>query len=147
MKLYVASSWRNVFFDLVLHDLGEAGIEYYNFRDDNASFNWTELSLDWKSWDAQGMLSALADNRSELAFKNDFDALKECDACLLVNPCGKSAHLEAGYFVGAGKPLVILVDSGDPDLMYKMADLVTPNLHDAIGFFGGKPTKEFSLGI
>jgi hypothetical protein len=37
-------------------------------------------------------------------------------------PCGRSAHLEAGYFVGAGKPLYIVIyDPCEPELMYKMA--------------------------
>jgi hypothetical protein len=40
-----------------------------------------------------------------------FGLLKWADACVLVMPCGRSAHLEAGYFVGAQKPLFILLST------------------------------------
>jgi nucleoside 2-deoxyribosyltransferase len=49
------------------------------------------------------------------------DALEDCDACVLVMPCGRSAHLEAGFAIGAGKPTAILISEGEPELMYKMA--------------------------
>jgi hypothetical protein len=49
-------------------------------------------------------------------------------------PCGRSAHLEAGWFAGRGKPVIILLhDGGDdwldpglvqPELMYKMATAI-----------------------
>jgi len=51
--------------------------------------------------------------------------------CVLVLPCGRSAHLEAGYFVGASKPLYILIeDEIEPELMYKMADFIFGDLDE-----------------
>ena len=47
------------------------------------------------------------------------------DTGVLVMPCGRSAHLEAGYFVGAGKRLIILINDSEPELMYKMGMLAT----------------------
>ena len=44
------------------------------------------------------------------------------DAFVLLMPCGRSAHLEAGWAIGAGKPTAILLSAGEPELMYKMAD-------------------------
>ena len=39
-------------------------------------------------------------------------------------PCGRSAHLEAGWAIGQDKPTCILLcDKQDPELMYKMASL------------------------
>jgi nucleoside 2-deoxyribosyltransferase len=50
------------------------------------------------------------------------DALNAADVTVLVLPCGRSAHLEAGYTAGQGKPVVILLDQTfEPELMYKMA--------------------------
>lgn len=46
--------------------------------------------------------------------------MKWADVCVLVMPCGRSAHLEAGWFVGAGKPTLILLENGEPELMYRM---------------------------
>lgn len=47
------------------------------------------------------------------------------DTCVMLLPCGRSAHIEAGYFVGANKLLIILMTGeNEPELMYKM----TPHL-------------------
>ena len=48
--------------------------------------------------------------------------MKWADACVMVMPCGRSAHLDAGWFVGIGKPLIILLSDGEPELTYKMAN-------------------------
>jgi hypothetical protein len=46
-----------------------------------------------------------------------------------VLPCGRSAHLEAGFAIGKGKPTLVWVPEFDtPDLMVKMADHVTSDL-------------------
>jgi hypothetical protein len=44
----------------------------------------------------------------------------------LHSPCGRSAHLEAGWAIGQGKPTAILLheDKFEPELMYRMADLI-----------------------
>jgi hypothetical protein len=36
-------------------------------------------------------------------FRNDIEAMEACDTCVLVLPCGRSAHTEAGWFAGRGK--------------------------------------------
>ena len=41
--------------------------------------------------------------------------------CVLLLPCGKSAHSEAGWMQGTGKPTyVLLTDKQEPELMYKL---------------------------
>ena len=57
-------------------------------------------------------------------------ALSASSACVLVMPCGRSAHLELGHANGAGKPTAILLSDGEPELMYGMADLVTDSLDE-----------------
>jgi nucleoside 2-deoxyribosyltransferase len=43
------------------------------------------------------------------------------DCCVLVLPCGRSAHIEAGYMAGRGKPVwVLAVEPCEPELMYKL---------------------------
>ena len=62
--------------------------------------------------------------------------MKWADACVLVLPCGRSAHLEAGWFVGAGKPLHILqLDREEPELMYRFGVIHTGmnSLLEAVG--------------
>jgi hypothetical protein len=54
------------------------------------------------------------------------------DTCVLLLPCGRSAHLEAGYFVGAGKELNIVLSNEkfEPELMYKMTNNIYVSLND-----------------
>jgi hypothetical protein len=49
------------------------------------------------------------------------DAMEWADVCVLLLSCGKSAHSEAGWMQGAGKPTyVLLTDRQEPELMYKL---------------------------
>lgn len=140
MKIYVASSWKNQKFDSVLLALKEwAHLDCYNFREANSAFHWSWIDPKWRHWHPEDFIEALQHQKAQKAFENDFNAMKECDALLLVMPCGNSAHLEAGWFTGQGKPVVILLDNGDPDLMYLLADYVTSDLKDAIDFLDGVP--------
>jgi nucleoside 2-deoxyribosyltransferase len=55
----------------------------------------------------------------------EFDRLHldRCDIAIVVMPSGKSAGIELGYCLGAGKPVYVLLD-GEPeryDLMYGLA--------------------------
>jgi nucleoside 2-deoxyribosyltransferase len=55
-------------------------------------------------------------------FASDWCAMEWADTGVLVLPSGRSAHLEAGYFVGAGKPLyIVMLEAQQPELMYRMA--------------------------
>lgn len=130
MKIYVASSWRNQFQPEVVRQLRNAEFEVYDFRHptydpdhtliDNTGFHWSEIDPDWKQWTPQEFRKALDHPVAKEGFDFDFNAMRWADACVLVMPCGRSAHLEAGWFVGAGKPCFILLEDGEPELMYAM---------------------------
>lgn len=51
-------------------------------------------------------------------------ALDWADACVLVLPCGRSAHLEAGYCAGQGKVTIFYLhpDKFEPELMYLLGN-------------------------
>ena len=58
-------------------------------------------------------------------FNRDFDAMKAADICILCLPCGRSAHLEAGWMKGAGKKVLAYIPEGEriePELMYGILD-------------------------
>ena len=70
---------------------------------------------------------------AEKQFDNDFKALEWADTCVLVLPCGRSAHTEAGWMAGAGKRVVVYIpEMQEPELMYKLFDQVVGNLDDLI---------------
>lgn len=131
MKVYVASSWRNEYQPEVVRALRDVGHEVYDFRDEG--FPWSDIDLNWESWTTVEYLAALDHPIAEAGFARDFDAMKWADACVMVMPCGRSAHLEAGYFVGTHKPLIILLKgTAEAELMYSMAYAVCGTIPLAI---------------
>lgn len=134
MKIYIASSWRNDFQPLVCAELREDGHEVYDFRHPvpgNDGFQWRAIDPDgdWQRWSIPEYLRALNHPIADLGFSLDMTALRAADLCVMVMPCGMSASLETGYAIGAGKPTAVYVPGiREPDLMVKMADLVTADL-------------------
>lgn len=135
MKLYVASSWRNAQQPSVVAALRAAGHEVYDFRNpgpDKKGFAWSEIDPNWEAWTPERFRIALTHWRATEGFANDWNAMEWADAGVLVLPCVRSAHIEAGYFVGAKKPLIILLAPGEPELMYKMATALCVNIDEVI---------------
>lgn len=118
MKLYVASSWRNERQPEVVAQLREAGHEVYDFRTTGRVFLGAREGGPTEAAEIRAKLSEAA---ARDTFLRHWEAMVKAEACVLLGPCGRSAHLEAGYFVGAHKPLFILLSDGEPELMYKMA--------------------------
>lgn len=81
---------------------------------------------------------ALSHPVAQKGFRSDFDAMRWADTCVLVLPCGRSAHLEAGYFVGAQKRLVVLLSDGEPELMYSMASKICITMEEMIAAVAAK---------
>lgn len=130
-RIYVASSWRNPFQPEVVSALREAGHEVYDFRHPSvqgppgapeAGFAWSDLGPDWQGWSPARFREALQHPIARRGFAADHAAMDWADTCVLVLPCGRSAHLEAGEFLGRGRPLWILSDVQlEPELMYSPA--------------------------
>ena len=138
-NIYVASSWRNPYFPEVVQRLREAGHQVYDFRNPphgGAGFHWTDVDENAPNWTfgeyAQGLTHPLAEKQ----FKADLDALEWADACVLVLPCGRSAHTEAGWMSGRGKKVVVYIPKmEEPELMYKLFDRVVGTLEELVGCF------------
>lgn len=139
-KFYVASSWRNTQQPNVVRILRDLGHEVYDFKNpsegDNG-FHWSDV-IEHYDRTSENQLAymeeyilALDTPIAKDGFNKDFGAMHWADACILVLPCGRSAHLEAGWMIGQDKPTAILLDPDaegkvTPELMYKMADMVCP---------------------
>ena len=55
------------------------------------------------------------------------------DICVLVLPCGRSAHTEAGWFAGKGKKVIAYIPTKqEPELMYKLFDGIAVSLNDLV---------------
>lgn len=148
--VYVASSWRNPLQPGICAALRSAGIEHYDFRNPpgGTGFSWREVKSDVPSregiaakgsdWeDVHEYLRMVDHPRAIDGFEADFAAMDRADTFVLVLPCGKSAHLELGWAVGAGKRTAILLeDPVEPELMYKMVDHLAPNLFELLAWLG-----------
>lgn len=66
-------------------------------------------------------------------FDNDIEAMEACDTCVLVLPCGRSAHTEAGWFAGRGKKVLVYIpEKQEPELMYKLFSGVCCSMEELI---------------
>lgn len=127
-KIYVASSWRNAQQPHVVAALRGAGHEVYDFRnplDGDGGFHWSQVDREWRDWGLPQYVHHLETNPiAAKGFKLDKDALNWADTCVLLLPCGRSAHLEAGYACGQGKDVVVMLSDEEPlqfELMYLLA--------------------------
>lgn len=124
MNVYVATSWRNPRQQEIVKLLRAQGYDVYDFRDpSNFSFHWRQIDRRWRDWTPEQCRAALDHGLACKSFSSDKAAMEKADVCVLVQPCGRSAHLEAGWF-GAqpDKRLIILLADGDPESMFKLAD-------------------------
>ena len=125
-RIYVASSWRNTMQQEVVEALRFDGHEVYDFKhpfNGVPGFQWEAIGLDPKTCTADEYIKAITTHpTAALGYMSDMRAMEWADTCLLLLPCGRSAHLEAGWFAGRGKRLIILTRDGEePELMALMA--------------------------
>lgn len=148
--VYVASSWRNPMQTAVCAALRSVGIDHYDFKHPapgEEGFHWSEVMPSYQRVgpgspeqlaDADEYIKALEHPIAVDGYNRDWQAMQKADCCVLVLPCGRSAHLELGWFVGQEDRTAILLDGPQvtPELMYRMVDYVAPTLLDLLGWLG-----------
>jgi len=123
-RIYLASSWRNEEQPTAVGELRSVGHEVHDFRHPPfgpGGFSWGELDEEWHSWDKDRYRTVLLSHpRVAQGFTQDLRAMMWADTCVLLLPCGRSAHLEAGWMTGAGKHTTMFLpgELEEPDLMY-----------------------------
>lgn len=136
-RVYVASSWRNEFQPAVVDALIKAGHAVYDFRNPHngvPGFKWSEIDPEWQSWRASDYRELLTTHPiASRGFVSDLRGMQWADTCVLVLPCGRSAHLEAGWFTGQGKRCIILTQDGEePELMALLANNICISLQEVL---------------
>ena len=135
IKVYVASSWRNEHQQEVVNQLRKDGLQVYDFKhpQGEAGFQWSNIDKNWQNWSMEEYRNALSHEYAQFGFNRDFDAMKEADVCVLCLPCGRSAHLEAGWMKGAGKRVIAYIPEGvkiEPELMYGLLDCIATSMSE-----------------
>lgn len=119
--------------------LRREGHEVYDFKNpaegDNG-FHWSDVDEDWQNWTPEKYVEKLNHPIAEDGFNKDFNAMKWADCCVLVLPSGRSAHTEAGWMKGQGKPTIVLIDKVEPELMYKIYDRICLDLTEVCNVVG-----------
>jgi hypothetical protein len=142
-RIYLASSWRNERQPVVVEALRHYGHQVYDFRNPSegyenptgvtAGFQWSEIDPNWQQWTSGQYIDALLSPIAQRGFESDYRAMQWADTGVLLMPSGRSAHLEAGYFNGARKPLHILLgDEQEPELMYLMATSISRSIAELV---------------
>lgn len=131
-KIYVASSWRNQYYKEVISSLREYGHDVYDFRNPpygGSGFHWTDVDKNALIWTFEEYAEGLHHPLAERQFEADLKAMEQADVCVLVLPCGRSAHTEAGWMAGAGKRVIVYIpEMQEPELMYKLFDAVVDSV-------------------
>lgn len=135
-KVYVASSWRNAFYPEVVERLRAAGHNVYDFRNPpsgDPGFKWSNVGEDWLEWTPQQYRDNLQHPLAVKQFHNDIEAMQSCDTCVLVLPCGRSAHTEAGWFAGKGARVIAYIPQREePELMYRLFDGIATDIDELL---------------
>ena len=136
-KIYVASSWRNTIQPHIVDLLRKEGHEVYDFKNppNKSGFGWEQIDKNWQSWTTEQYKEHLNHPLAKEGFDSDFDAMKNAEICVLVMPCGRSAHTEAGYMQGEGKKVFVFIPViSEPELMYKIFSGITDDTKELINF-------------
>lgn len=138
-NIYVASSWRNQYYPEVVKRLKDEGHDVFDFWNPphgGGGFHWTDVDENALNWTSNEYEKGLHHPLAERQFEADLVDLQSSSVCVLVLPCGRSAHTEAGWMAGMGKRVIVYIpEMQEPELMYKLFDEVVDNLDDLVKCF------------
>ena len=127
-KIFICSSWRNGAYEHVVDYFIGEGHEVWDWRNPPEPHKplktWKQVDPTWdcdqpvKTSDYRNMI---LHPDCEAGFKANVAGMNWCTNGILCLPCGRSAHAEAGWLRGHGKPVHVLRgDNEVPDLMHKL---------------------------
>lgn len=130
-RIYISSSWKNEAQPSLVDLLRQHGHQVYDFRhpsgrDDKNVWEEVTASLHMSASYHQEILlpedfdRLLREEKVHDRFNEHFNAMNDADTCILLLPCGRSSHVEAGYMAGNGKRVFVYDTSTHitPELMY-----------------------------
>jgi len=140
MKVYLASSWKNiVMVRKVAEDLRKKDIEVEDFTDPSNghhTFCWQDIEPSVRAH--LNTKTFVQDHRTVEAYFEDIGRIEWCDALLMIMPCAKSSHIEFGYAKALGKKCLIYYPGGlvqgEFETMYVGATLITDAWDEIVSY-------------
>lgn len=126
-KIYVASSWKNEYQQKLVALLREHGHKVYDFTRPQGDLKpsvWDTANINKDECSMVEYTKALDNPETFKRYKEHTFAMVEADTAILLLPCGRSAHAEAGFMAGLGKRVFVFNpnDKVKPELMYLLFD-------------------------
>lgn len=123
MKIYIAASWTLApMVRIFAQFLRAHGYEVYDFTSpEHFVFNITEESEPPRH--RANWLDVASMPEVQKACEVDKAGMDWADVGVLLLPSGRSSHMEAGYLIGQGKPLIVFgpLPLGEFEVQYNMA--------------------------
>ena len=119
----------------MLREHGHSVYDFKNPKDGDHGFSWRQVASPSRLKNPRVFRDeVLTHPVARSAFEQDMGALRDAEACVLVLPCGRSAHLELGWAAGAGRRTVVLLDDPmtEPELMYLMNTTLCADLDEVV---------------
>lgn len=125
IRIYVAGSFKNADrIRLIGEALRLCGYDVYVFCDEDEPTY--RLGQELRQQDLMTLTpQAILTNKTLMTIGSlNYMKLLQCDALVLVLPCGRSAHLEAGWMCGQQRPVYVIgpMVPGEFDAMYIMVN-------------------------
>jgi hypothetical protein len=129
MKFYIVSPWRNADSVKSLSDAIVAhGHLAHSFLDCGANLaTGTSVNDEFKRF-SESMVDWEADSLVKGVFECEMQALRDCDAVILLEPAGRSSLGEAGIAYGLGKSVVLVGLAEHPEVVYLICEKRYPTV-------------------
>ena len=136
-KIYVASSWRNTNHQRLISQLRDFGHKVYDFTKPNGEEMpsvWDGIHLNNDRCSSTEYAEAISNPEVIKRYNEHYKAMTAADTCILLLPCGNSAHAEAGFMSGMSKRVFVFSYDNElkPELMYRLFDGYTNKIIDLL---------------
>ena len=117
----VISSYRNKDNVIALVEaINSHGFSCYNFCNEPSDPNNPNAHPEEQMKVFESTENFYNDHHFQKLFKRDLDGLKNAQRVILLQPCGLSAHIEAGIAFGMNKRLIMIGEPKKPETLYLM---------------------------
>lgn len=137
LNIYIASSWRNKYHAGVIDRLTkEEGLNPYNFKAQGETLSREQVEdIDWQNYSAKDFTKLMRKPKIQKAFITDYRGMMDAEAFVLVQPSGRSAHLEIGWAAGRKIPTcVYMPEPTEPELMLSVCDFFTDSMEELVAW-------------